>query len=795
MSSGSSGSYNFSGIVLLGASMFILHSVASFKNKKPHLVSSIVRRMTMSTSAPKAKKVPGKILFGKHPTEFRGNSAMDPAVYRDDDYNWLRDETRSKKEVLDHLIAENDFVEHSTQHLKPLQETLYKEMLTHLKETDEDVPYRYGPYHYYSRTQEGLSYAIHCRKDSMSDGATETVVIDENKLAEGHEYTDVQTIAVSPSHSLVAYACDYSGYETYDVCIKTVSNSAEDASKPLIDEISNTSGDICWANDDSCIFYSVMDEEHRPYKLFLHVLGTPQSEDICIHTEEDQLFWMHVGQTADKKYLIFGVDSKETSECFVLDLQGLQGGAAHIEAVQQAATNGRTRCLQKRLQGLRYEVDHREGQFYITHNGDGAKNNKLSVVAVEEYFSTTGATADRTKWVDVRPYHPDEQIDDVLPFLHWTAIFGREKGVQRLWLMLPGVAEWHAVDFTSQDTYSLRSGVNMEFDSETLRIGFSSFLTPKQVIDLCMTVSTGADGKQVVQTTSTIMKEQEVPGYDSSLYRSERIEGLSSDGKTKIPMSLVYRAEDGVKDGGVSGLTNRPVLLYGYGSYGSCMDPSFDYKRSVLLDRGVVYVVAHIRGGGEMGRGWYEDEGKYLTKQNTFLDFTDCAAHLIDTGLTSADRLAIVGRSAGGLLIGAAVNMRPELFKCAIADVPFVDVLNTMCDPTIPLTVGEWEEWGNPNEKSYFDYMQSYSPYDNVKKQAYPAMLVNGGLNDPRVPYWEPAKWVAKLRAMKTDSNALLFKTDMSSGHFSASDRYKYIKETAVEYSFILDQLKATKGL
>lgn len=394
-----------------------------------------------------------------------------------------------------------------------------------------------------------------------------------------------------------------------------------------------------------------------------------------------------------------------------------------------------------------------------------------------------GYPGDSSRWVDLRPYNAKEQVKSLLPFKNHLAIFGRCNGVPRLWIVPKGTAmnQWRTAVFP-EDDFTLYRGDNYEYDSTSLRLVYSSFLTPRQVIDYDLD-----SGKTMVR------KEQEVPLYDKSLYECRRIEALSRDGSTKIPMSLVYSKK--ALDKKDRSLKQVPTLLYGYGSYGASIDPSFDFKRISLLDRGVLYVIAHIRGGGEMGRGWYEDEGKYFTKMNTFHDFADCAKSLCHQEITDPSKLAVVGRSAGGLLIGAVVNMFPTLFKAAVADVPFVDVMNTMSDPTIPLTVTEWLEWGNPNEERFHDYMLSYSPYDNVKAQDYPAMLVTAGLNDPRVAYWEPAKWVAKLRAVKTDRNPLLLKTDMSSGHFSASDRYKYIRETAFEYSFILDQIGAKKVL
>jgi oligopeptidase B len=524
-----------------------------------------------------------------------------------------------------------------------------------------------------------------------------------------------------------------------------------------------------------------MDEQHRPNRVYLHILGTPQSDDLCVYTEEDPLFWLGLDKTANDRFVVISSGSKETSECHVIDLNGVIGGPGHLEAA------GRLALVKQRQFGLRYEVEQHGDHFYFITNADGAKNNKLVRTPV-----STVLTEQQGVWEDVRAYNPAEQIDDIHVFSGHIAIFGREEGVQRLWTvdLSASVSDWHAVPF-SEVAYSIGAAHNCVFDCDTLRLTYSSFVTPKQVLDYNMSTQATA-----------VLKVQEVPHYNASQYECVRIHAPSEDGTRSIPMSVVYnkkvlRASTAAVDvagavtAGKAELVNQPTILYGYGSYGACIDPSFDFKRTALLDRGVVYVIAHIRGGGEMGRAWYEDEGKYLTKRNTFSDFAACARHLVDQKITASDRLAIVGRSAGGLLIGAVCNMYPSLFKAAVADVPFVDVLNTMSDPTIPLTVVEWEEWGNPNEEKYHDYMRSYSPYDNVARQEYPAMLVTAGLNDPRVPYWEPAKWVAKLRAMKTDGNPLYLKTDLTTGHFSASDRYKYIKETAFEYAFMLDQIGA----
>lgn len=742
-----------------------------------------------------AKIAPGKVYFGVNPSDpnqFRGSKALNPPIVREDPYFWLRDSERKSPEVLNYLHAENSFTEQSLSNLEGFREELYREILSHLQETDEEVPYRHGDYLYYSKTVKGLAYKIHCRR--LAFGGPEEVVLDENEVAKGQQYADVGAWEPSPSHQLLAYSVDNSGYETYT--IRVIRNLA---TKELFEDvIEGTSGEIVWGADDSSFLYLSLDDEHRPHKVFLHILGTSQSDDICLLTEDDGRFWMDVSKTTDERYLMIGSGSKETSEYYFIDLEGVSGAEQHKQVLP-----ARLKCLQPRQQGLRYEdIDHQDGHFYIVTNKDDCMNNKLVRVSVASYAEKTTENHYQ-QWEDVRPYNACEQINSVLALRHHLVISGRAEGFSQLWIVpytnQKHLGAWQAMTFPEQ-TYNVWLTDNFVYDTETVRIGYSSFITPRQVQDY--NLYTGA---------ITVLKEQTVPGYDHTKYVCRRIEAKSRDGKTCIPISLVHHknllhATTPYVLDEASGQLRRdlsrpdnclyhaPTLLYGYGSYGMPIDPTFDFKRLALLDRGVVYAIAHIRGGGEMGRSWYEKEGKYCSKMNTFHDFADCAKALLSQQITTPDRLAIVGRSAGGLLIGATVNMYPSLFKVAVADVPFVDVANTMSDPTIPLTVTEWEEWGNPNEEAFHEYMLRYSPYDNIKAQKYPALLFTAGLHDPRVPYWEAAKFVAKLRATTKDipdRNLVYLKTDLSSGHFSASDRYKYIKETAFEYAFILDQIRA----
>jgi oligopeptidase B len=764
-------------------------------------LATVVNPKKTRLSPPVAKIAPSNVYFGvntRDPSQFRGNKAMNPPVAREDPYYWLRDTERKNPEVLGYIKEENAYTEESLSHLSDFREELYQEMLSHLQETDEEVPHRRGDYLYYSKTVKGLSYKIHCRR--LAFGGPEEVILDENDVAKGHEYSDVGSWEPSPSHRLLAYGVDNSGYETYTIRVIRDISTKEHAA----DTIEGTSGQIVWAADDSSFFYLTLDDEHRPYKVFMHVMGTPQSQDVCLLTESDGRFWMDVSKTTDDRYLLVGAGSTETSEYYFIDLSGLSSAQQY----QQELVNRMT-CFQTRQQGLRYEdIDHQDGYFYIVTNKDDCINNKLVRVPVSAYTVGTKSTESNTfhTWQDLREYNASEQISSVLALRHHLVISGRAQGFSHIWIV-PYTNEkhlggWQPMTFPEQ-TYNVWLSDNYVYDTETVRIGYSSFITPRQVRDY-----------NLYNGQVTVLKEQAVPGYDHSQYACRRMEVRSRDGTTCIPMSLVYHKsslysksrfqmdeESGQLREDLSRPDNclyqLPTLLYGYGSYGHPIDPTFDFKRLALLDRGVVFVIAHIRGGGEMGRSWYEKGGKYCHKMNTFHDFADCAKALISQQITTPDKLAIVGRSAGGLLIGATINMYPSLFKVAVADVPFVDVLNTMSDPSIPLTVTEWEEWGNPNEEEFFQYMKRYSPYDNIKKQRYPSLLVTAGLNDPRVPYWEAAKFVAKLRTHKLqdDSNPVYLKTDLSSGHFSASDRYKYIKETAFEYAFILDELRARECL
>lgn len=717
--------------------------------------------MAEGVKPPVAKRVPHTVRFGRVEGEDRGPEPMDPPKERVDDLFWLRDDDRKDTEILAHLKAENDYTEACTAHLKPFEGKLYAELKSHLKETDKSAPYPWGPFEYFTSTVEGLSYKSHCRRQRGADAGADVVLLDENKLAAGHTYMTVGEVSPSPSHTLLGYTVDTVGYETYQLKVRDLSagaeadGSADTVVAPAVDS------SVVWGGDESTLFYTTLDETHRPWKLWRHARGgAAGGEDECLFTEEDERFNLGVEKSRSGRFIIVSTSSSETSEVWVLDLEQPESGL---------------RCVAAREHGVLYEVDHRGEELFIVTNADGALNFKLMAAPVSAVLSADGG---RAAWAPVGgfAYDPQRKVDGVLCFADFLAVFGREKGLTQAWILRPqgpsGEA-WDARQWTApEEAYEVTPGPNEEFHSSHLRLVYCSMVTP--ITSISHSVLDGAD---------TIVKRTEVPGYDPSLYRTTRLEATAQDG-TKVPISLVYRADARPPGGGP-----MPCLLDGYGSYGICCEPDFSYLRLPLLDRGLVYAVAHIRGGGEMGRHWYQLEGKYLQKKNTFSDFCDVAAHLVAQGWTAPNKLACMGRSAGGLLMGAVINMRPDLFRVCLAGVPFVDVLTTMCDPSIPLTTLEWEEWGNTNEEKYFDYIASYSPMDNITAQDYPATLVTAGLHDPRVAYWEPAKWVARLRTHNTGKLPLLLKTELDAGHFSASDRYRLLRERAFEYTFLLDQL------
>lgn len=656
---------------------------------------------------------------------------------RVDDYFWLRE--RDNPDVIEYLEAENAYTESVMKHTEELQEKLYQELVRRIKETDLEVPERLDDYYYYSRTEEGKQYPIYCRKSGSLD-SPEEVLLDQNVLTEGLDYVRVGVFRVSPDHQRLAYSIDTTGAETYTMYVKNLRTG-----EVLKDEIPNTYYAVQWANDNETLFYNTLDAAKRPFKLLKHRLGTDPKYDELVHFEEDEAYFLRVSKTKSKQYLLLHLRSNTTSEVWYLDAHRPDDSFKLIHARQHE---------------MEYDVTHHGDFFYVLTN-ENAKNFKVMKVAVKNPA--------KQFWKEFLAHRESVKVDGIEAFANHFVVYERENGLERIRVTDLNTHQSHYVEF-DEPAYSVAANRNPDFNTPLLRFRYSSLLTPESVFDYDMTIRTRKLKKQ----------KEVVGGYDASQYRSERRFAEAPDG-TKIPMSLVYK-RDLIRDG------SHPCYLYGYGSYGANVEPSFSSNRLSLLDRGFVFAIAHVRGSGTLGRSWY-DQGKLLNKKNTFTDFIACAEHLIAEDYTSAENLVASGGSAGGLLMGAVTNMRPDLFKAVIAKVPFVDVINTMLDASIPLTVIEYEEWGNPNEKAFYDYIKTYSPYDNVEAKAYPNLLITAGLNDPRVQYWEPAKWTAKLRLLKADDNRLLLKTNMGAGHGGASGRYEALKEVAFEYAFILDVL------
>jgi oligopeptidase B len=662
---------------------------------------------------------------------------------RNDPFFWLREKDNPK--VLKYLQAENRYTEAILKHTEKLRETIYSEMRRRIKEDDISVPQKIGDYYYYSRTETGKQYAVHCRKKGSLD-AKEEVLLDENELAKGQKYFRVGILSVSPNHKLLAYSTDTNGSETYVIRIKTL-----ETDELLPDEIRNSSYSFAWANDNRTFLYDQLDEAHRPYKALKHILGTSVNQDPTVYEEKDDRFFLEISKSRSEKFIFVSVESELSSEVRFVD-------ADHPE--------GELTLIRPRENDLLYSVDHQSDRFFIVTN-ENAKNFKV--------IETPVASPDKEHWKDFLPYDPQIKVDAVDAFENHLVISERRNGLQTIRICDLKSGESHEINF-DEPTYDVSLDRNPVFKTSIVRVEYSSFITPNSVIDYDM-----------VSRQKELKKETPVlGGYKKSDYVSERVFAKADDG-VEIPISLFYRKS--FKKNGTA-----PLLLTGYGAYGISTDANFSSSTISLVDRGFVFAIAHIRGGGELGRTWYED-GKLLKKKNTFADFISCAQYLIDQQYAAPKRVAILGGSAGGLLMGAVMNMRPELFTTVIAAVPFVDVLNTMSDPSLPLTVTEYEEWGNPQDARYFDYMASYSPYDNIEEKQYPNLLVTAGLNDPRVSYWEPAKWVAKQRKLKHQNRILLLKTNMGAGHGGDSGRFDRLKEVALEYAFAVDTLHANSRL
>lgn len=654
---------------------------------------------------------------------------------RNDEYYWLNQ--REDPEVIAYLNSENEYREQMTSHIKTFQGKLFEEIKGRIKQDDESVPYKENGYFYITRFETGKEYAIYSRKKGSLD-AKEEIMLDANELAKPYKYYAVGNRAVSSNNKILAYGEDTLSRRIYTLRFKNL-----ETGKMLPDVIPNTSGGAVWANDNQTIFYSVKDDALRPYKVFKHKLGTSASADVEVFHEADETFASGVYKTKSKRYIVIASFQTLSTEYRVLDAD---------------KPDGAFKIIQPRTRGLEYSMDHYGDKFYIRTNLD-AKNFRL--------METPVTATTKENWKEVIPNRDDVLLEGMEIFEDYLVLSERIKGITQLRVRpWDGSAE-HYVQF-GEDAYLAYVDVNPEFNTDVLRVGYTSLTTPASTYDYNMST------KKLTQ-----LKQQAVlGGFNRDDYASERIYVKVRDG-VQVPVSIVYKK--GFKKDG-----SQPFLIYGYGSYGASMDPTFNSARLSLLDRGFGFAIAHIRGGEELGRQWYED-GKLLKKKNTFNDFVDCSEYLVQNKYTNTDKLFAMGGSAGGLLMGAVVNMRPDLFKGVIAAVPFVDVVTTMLDESIPLTTGEYDEWGNPNDKTYYDYMKSYSPYDNVSAQAYPAMLVTTGLHDSQVQYWEPAKWVARLRAKKTDKNPLLLYTNMDTGHGGASGRFERYKEVAMEYAFLLD--------
>jgi len=651
---------------------------------------------------------------------------------RIDNYFWLRD--RSDPDVIAYLEAESNYTEAVMAPTQPLQDALYKEILGRIQETDLSVPVQRDDYFYYTRTEEGKSYAIYCRKHGSVD-APEQILLDCNVLAEGQTYFRLGNFAVSPDHRLLAYSTDVEGDETYTIFAKDLISG-----ELLPDRIANTYYTLEWASNNRTFFYTMLDPAKRPYQVFRHELGGLSND--LVYQEDDGRFALALMKSRSRRFIFIELGSPLTSEVRYLEANNAFGDF---------------QVILPREQGIEYDVSHHGEYFYVRTNYQ-AKNFRL--------MRTPVAQPSTANWQEMIPARAQATIEGVDSFENNLVIYERQLGLERIAICDAECVLSHYIEFP-EPVYSVGATGNVEYRTKLLRFHYTSLVTPASVIDYDM------------QTHDWQLKKQyEVRGgYDAAQYASERIFATAPDG-VEVPISLVYKK--GFETNGT-----HPLLLYGYGAYGHSIDPGFSSDRLSLLNRGFVFAIAHIRGGAEMGKEWH-NHGKLLEKKNTFTDFVACAEHLIRTGYTSSDRLAIMGGSAGGLLLGAVLNMRPELFHTAIAKVPYVDTLNTGLDPTLPLTIAEYEEWGNPEDKQFYDYIRSYSPYDNLGECEYPTMLVTAGLNDPRVSYWEPAKWVAKLRAVKGDNNTLLLKTNMGAGHFGPSGRYEAIKEIAFDYAFLL---------
>ena len=675
-----------------------------------------------NTVPPKAKKIP-KIL------EIHGDERQDP-------YFWLKE--RENPEVIQYLEEENAYAEAVMKDTEDFQQLLFDEMKARYKKDDESLPYFFNEYWYIVRFEKGKEHPLFTRKFQTLENEEE-LLLDVNVLAEGQKFFEVGSVAVSPNNKLMSYSSDNMGRRIYAINFKNL-----ETGEILQDVIGNTTGKAVWANDNEHVFYIRKDDSLRAFQVFLHQLGTDSSQDVLIFHEDDDTFDVNVFKTKSLEYIFISSSSTISDEQRFIP-------ADNVMADWQ--------IIQPRIDDLEYAVEHYQDEFYIITNADDATNFKI--------VKTKVANPGIENWVEVIPHREDVLLEGFEIFKNYLVLEERMEGLLQLKIINTNDDSFHYLPF-SDPTYTAYIGLNLEFDTEKLRFGYTSLTQPSSTFEYDMK-----------ERTTMLLKQQEVLGehFSPENYVSERIWATARDGK-KVPISLVYH-----KDTPKSAET--PLLLYGYGSYGHTIDASFSNVRLSLLNRGFIYAIAHVRGGEYMGREWYED-GKMLFKKNTFFDFIDAAKYLVKESYTSEKHLYAMGGSAGGLLMGAIINYEPELFNAIVAQVPFVDVVTTMLDETIPLTTGEFDEWGNPKDKEYYDYIKSYSPYDNIEAKDYPHILITTGLHDSQVQYWEPAKWTARLRELKTDDNLLVFKTDMTSGHGGASGRFESLKEDSLEYAFLM---------
>lgn len=657
---------------------------------------------------------------------------------RIDNYFWLKN--RDNPDVIDYLEQENAYCESMMKHTKQFQKDLFDEMKSRIKEDDQSVPYKYNGYWYIIKFETGKNYPIYIRRKESLD-APDELLFDCNKMAEGHSYFKLVGISISPDNTKVSFALDTVGRRKYTIHIKDLKSN-----KLYPERIANATGISTWANDNKTLFYALKNEKTlRSEKIFKHELGTDSKNDQLVYHEKDDTFNVSVYKSKSRQYIIIGSHSTLTNEYQVLNAD---------------TPNANFKLFQERTRGLEYSISHFEDHFYILTNLDNATNFKL--------MKTNVANTAIDNWKEVIPHRKNVMLEGIDIFKEFLVMSERENGLNNIRIKRWDNTDDYYLPFDNE-TYTAYTSTNVDFDTTILRYGYNALTTPASIIDFDM-----------VNKTKEVKKEQEVLGgkFKKENYKSERIWATAGDG-TKIPMSVVHHKN-------TKRSKDTPLLMYAYGSYGHTIDPSFSTIRLSLLDRGFIYVIVHIRGSEYLGRPWYEN-GKLLLKKNTFTDFIDCTKHLIALNYSSPSHLYAMGGSAGGLLMGSIMNMAPNLYNGIVAQVPFVDVITTMLDDSIPLTTGEYDEWGNPNDLAYYNYMKSYSPYDNVSKQNYPNILITTGLHDSQVQYWEPAKWVAKLRTHKTNDALLLLKTNMDAGHGGASGRFESLKEDALEFAFLLD--------